>query len=576
MAWCALLSLTLQILTLSPSWAKDDEDDEDEETDRTPSQAPQNQNPQDRFVVKGFYYDAETDRYFSNGKAQFSIRPIGEKTYLEHIEVSIDNSSFERYQGPLHFEKEGAHSVRFRASDPVLNWSPTQHFRIFVDLTPPQSHMSWQGPHFEKNQIVYIHPSTFLSMNAQDTLSGVKALLWKRGDQITPVPNKLQFQKAGNYVVRLSAIDHVGNQEQWQDFKFVVDPDAPQTAAKVLGQSFRADQNLYVSSGSVIVLDGHDEGAGIKNIEYQINGTNVMSYEGPIAVHGKKFDLKYRAIDEVGNEEKWKSIVVHQDTLPPELNVKTIGQAILIGGTLYAQKSFAIEVQVSDADSGVKELAITKDGKSYEPTKQNRFVFTNTGEYFIGIRARDLVDNYRDSNPYRVVIDQTPPISKLKPRESLAERDGVFLSGLPNQIDFSADDKGVGLDRIELSFDGNNFSPVKQPIDLSSWQEAKRTFYYRAVDLLGNAEQTQKMTVMVRTKGPSVDLFVESQDYPKVPLSALRKGSVSSETERLPAESPHVSHPTRSEASSKHSSKTSSTSTKTSKKPHSKPTRSRK
>ena len=71
----------------------------------------------------GFHYDSVNDRYFTNGKSSFSIRPIEDQRYLDKIEVSIDGSDFSDYSGKLQFKTEGEHHVRFKASDPVLNWS---------------------------------------------------------------------------------------------------------------------------------------------------------------------------------------------------------------------------------------------------------------------------------------------------------------------------------------------------------------------------------------------------------------------------------------------------------------------
>src|ERR1700722_7806717 len=95
---------------------------------------------------QGFYYDAKTNRYFSDGKTSFAIRAVEDPKYLEKIEVSLDEGDFQVYSGKMKFDQEGFHLVRFRASDPVLNWSPLQEFRIYVDLTAPKSFAFWHGP----------------------------------------------------------------------------------------------------------------------------------------------------------------------------------------------------------------------------------------------------------------------------------------------------------------------------------------------------------------------------------------------------------------------------------------------
>ena len=82
---------------------------------------------------QGFYYDAATNKYFTDGQPTFSIQPLGNAKYLESIDVSVDNGSFKPYTGKLSFQTQGLHTIRFRAVDPVLNWSPVQVFRLTID-----------------------------------------------------------------------------------------------------------------------------------------------------------------------------------------------------------------------------------------------------------------------------------------------------------------------------------------------------------------------------------------------------------------------------------------------------------
>ena len=135
----------------------------------------------------GFFYEAESKRYFTNGRSSFLIRPVRDKEYLERIEISVDEQDFMPYVGKLSFAKEGPHLIRFRASDPVLNWSPIQSFNVHVDMTPPKSEPQWKGPNFYKGAEFYVHPSTSLGMNTQDALSGVSKILWQIEDKTVGV-----------------------------------------------------------------------------------------------------------------------------------------------------------------------------------------------------------------------------------------------------------------------------------------------------------------------------------------------------------------------------------------------------
>ena len=114
---------------------------------------------------------------------------------------------------------------------------------------------------------------------------------------------------------------------------------------------------------------------------------------------------------------------------------------------------------------------------------------------------------------------------------SLSRRTASLFLALPNQIEFTSSDDGVGVDRVEISYDGKNWSPAGRAIDLTQWRsQSKRTIFFRAVDRLGNREQkTQSINVVLRTEGPKVDLsLLNKRISPEVPLSQIRGG-------RLPA-----------------------------------------
>jgi hypothetical protein len=470
-----------------------------------------------------FVYETETDRYFANERSRFTIRALDDPKMVERIEVSIDDEDFRVYSGELNFKTEGLHVVKFRAQDPVKNWSPLQFFRIYVDLTPPRSQAVWTGKTYKDGSKLFVQPSSVLYINAQDNLSGISKTLWQNGTQLTSVPDKVSFSKEGEYNVKYAATDKVGNQEAWQSLSFIVDSHAPTSQLQMEGFSFKAKDALFVNSTTRIQLASVDALSGVEKIEYQINEGPVTQYVGPLAPIGKKMELKYRSVDRVGNTEAWKAMTVLQDTKPPKLTLNFNGKSVFVAGKLYVQPGFSIQAAAQDNESGLNEVLITRDGKSFTPTQGGSFKFDQPGEYAFGMRAKDQVGNGEDSNPYIIVVDATPPTTDYSASQKLVESDKVFLTGLPNRLDFSAADSGVGIERIEISYDGKNFSTLQGAIDFSEWKQPLQRLSYRAVDRLGNTEPARSLTVQIKTQAPKVDLFVESDSTPNVPLSAIRK-----------------------------------------------------
>ncbi|MBN1114419.1 MAG: hypothetical protein JXA66_03685 [Oligoflexia bacterium] len=479
--------------------------------------------------AQGFYYNPVNKQFFSNKTATFSIRPVMNTKYLEKIEVSIDGSEFKTYSGKLKFDNESVHYVRFRAVDPVLNWSPIQTFKIYVDTTPPVSRVFWTGPAFTSEKKLYINKTSQLNVNAEDNLSGAARVEVKKDNsgKVTAFTAPLSFDKDGDYSIELSAVDNVGNTETWKSVNFTVDTKAPETSVDVKGLSRINGNRLYVGNSCQVILGGRDAaGCGIKRIEYRLNDGAVAEYKQPVSISSNMVKLAYRAIDNVDNSEDWKSLEVYLDSMPPEINIRESGSYFSVSGKLFVKEGFKLVASVSDKDSGVKEVQVFRNGKSVSAPEKLEFDFPG-GESSFMLKALDYVNNISESNPYSIVVDNVPPVSEFKTSEQMVEREGVYLSGLPNKIDIKATDTGVGVDRIEFSYDGKSYETFTKNIDLASWESPQKKVYYRSVDRLGNVEKARSLVIKVLTNPPVVDLFVESEGVQDLPLSRIiEKGGV--------------------------------------------------
>lgn len=504
----------------------------------------------------GFYYDKLTKKYFSDGKSSFTIQAVETKTYLEKIEVSINDGNFKPYKGKLKFDKEGLHTVRFRALDPVHNWSPVQVFGIYVDMSPPVTKWNWRGETHKSENRLYVNSTAKLSVSAEDALSGVATSYMKdEGGHDISLKDDLTFKTAGLQTLRFYSRDNVGNVEPVRELSLFIDDQAPKTEVSIEGAHHKVGGNLFSHYYGNLTLRSGDDGAGVQKIEYQINNGPLLTYSVPLPVSEKKIILTYRAIDWVGNMEEWKTITVLQDSTPPQLALEEVGTFVNIRGKLYAKPGFSLKAKAVDTESGLKALLLSRDGgKEFQPTTDEVFKFNESGEYTLNLRAVDQIGNYSEANPITLVIDTTAPISEHKFTDHSVSKEDRILAGLPNRLEIVSHDDGVGVDYVEYGYDGKTFTRMQDPIDLSSWKESTREVYYRAVDRLGNQETSKKIKVELLTRGPLVDLFVESEDLPNVPLSKL-----SQDAKEVPAVTPLIeqkvqganSLPTRTPAKSK-------------------------
>ncbi len=467
------------------------------------------------------FYDATNDRYFTAKESRFQLRPRSKKRKFSEIQVKINNGSFEPFRGRIEFDGEGLNIIQFRSPDPILKWSPTQSFKIFVDQTPPKSQVLFEGANIFKNGYTFIHPNTQFRIEAQDRLSGVKEIYWRFGKNKKKFPGKAQFKKPGKYRFEFASIDQVDNWENWNTVQFIVDQKSPRSKPTVIGESSIKEKFLYLSTGSLIELESKDDASGISKIEYQINKGPIGIYKQPIAINAGKTELKYRAFDQVGNIEPWKTFIVHMDNRSPELDIRRSGTNVITRGKIYAKPGFKISPIAKDTESGIDKILYKLGENEWIRYAKKPIHFNAPGNSIVLFKAIDKVGNTTEAAPIEVIIDPVKPKTQYITKNELKASGKIFQSGIPNTIRFRSEDHGVGIDRIEYSFDNKNFIKFKDPIDFAKWNHSQRTIYFRAVDRLGNKEFTQKLNIQIKRDNPQADLFVESKIYPPIPLSKI-------------------------------------------------------
>lgn len=472
------------------------------------------------YKYSGVYYDSTSEQYFVNNRPMFNIRALGGSKFLDRIEYSIDDVEFAPYTNGIKFNQEGLHTLRFKAVDPVKNWSPVQSFRIFADLTMPTSQLSWFGDSFEKGGTNFISPKAKLVITANDNLSGVSRIVWKGDGEAKEYTGPKLFEKEGQYQLQYMAIDNVGNIEPWRAYNFTVDSTHPASTIELKGVKHITNNKIFTRFGSHLEIASADQGSGVKGLEVKINASEAQKYEHPIPLDKKVTNVQFRGIDNVGNIEKWHEYTVHVDTDAPEIKVSSIGNHKLLSGKIYATSGFKLGINALDKDSGLKSILVNNEEKA--PAPKEAITFDKEGSFEVSIAALDNVGNKSATQSFSVIIDDTPPNSKINTDLALVEWEGVLFSSIPNKLSILTDDNGVGVEQMEVSYDGKTYSKLTGAIDFSTWKEQQRTIYYRSRDHLGNVEPEKKITIAIRDKGPAIGLFVETEELGDIPLSEVK------------------------------------------------------
>lgn len=142
------------------------------------------------------------------------------------------------------------------------------------------------------------------------------------------------------------------------------------------------------------------------------------------------------------------------------------------------------------------------------------------GFYEFYTTATDAAGNV-ESAP--AVADAHTTVDRLAPVSSYVvsgtEGEGGWFAG-PLSVNLSATDAGSGVDRIEYDLDGGGWGTYGGPIDVSG--DGVHTISFRALDLAGNAESPQSLTVRIDSLAPVVSIAEPAQDAIVHPSVTLR------------------------------------------------------
>jgi large repetitive protein len=152
---------------------------------------------------------------------------------------------------------------------------------------------------------------------------------------------------------------------------FTVTPDGAAPVSTITCDSASCSGNWYTSSVS-IALSANDGGSGVDVIRYTTDGTNPTpangsDYVAPFSV-GATTTVKFRAYDEVGNEEAVRSQLVKVDDTAPSAPALTVTESPagphqhVSGTTLFYNPqggnsgSFNVAATTADAQSGIDHV----------------------------------------------------------------------------------------------------------------------------------------------------------------------------------------------------------------------------
>ena len=177
----------------------------------------------------------------------------------------------------------------------------------------------------------------------------------------------------------------------------LTDTSAPTTAHEVTGQAYPDTPGTYVNTAK-LKLTATDSGcAGVKNIEYRVNGeADWHAYSSELTYDtAGTFNVEYRSTDKKDNVSAVKTatftVLKINDTTAPTANATTSGN-VDQRGYFVGSANLTITATDDEFGSGVHTIEYRVNGGAYNLYTQP-VAFNAPGTYDIDYRATDKVAN---------------------------------------------------------------------------------------------------------------------------------------------------------------------------------------
>jgi len=165
-----------------------------------------------------------------------------------------------------------------------------------------------------------------LKLTTIDNKAGVKAVYYSiNNGEFKPYEKPVMLSTVnGSMSVKAYAIDNVNNRSQVSEEANAskvpyIDLSGPQLNYNFLGPFFASTDTIYISSRTKVQLRAYDKEAGLNNIQYKIDDTELKTYDTPFSIDKEGLHtIEYIGTDNVDNTST-SSIKVMVDNTGPTI-----------------------------------------------------------------------------------------------------------------------------------------------------------------------------------------------------------------------------------------------------------------
>lgn len=330
---------------------------------------------------------------------------------VKQIFISIDDSVFRTYKGAINtvLLSQNEHTLYYYTVDQVNNKEKINSYTFYVDRTPPKVIEEIMGKTFVTNGKEFSAGTSKLKITSFDNKAGVKDIFYSINNQAY-----IKYEKPvllsgfkGNILLKSYAVDNVGNTSRndaansSKNSLPYIDLSGPWVSHSLLGSSFTNSDTTFISKKTKIRLDAKDTESGIQKIEYQIDSSDLMSYNSPFSIENEGFHhISSYGYDNTENLTK-QVFGVLVDTTGPEIFERfsslSTGTISLNDKLLYQYPSHTVVfISATDFKSGFDIMYYELNNQSVQPLIKPIKGFKTGKMNTIKVKAIDKLGNFTE------------------------------------------------------------------------------------------------------------------------------------------------------------------------------------
>jgi hypothetical protein len=263
-------------------------------------------------------------------------------------------------------------------------------------------------------------------------------------------------------------------------------------------------------TNTTVTLSATDNRSGVQFVSYSLSGAqsaSTVNSSNPalvtITAEGTTI-VGYSAVDNAGNHESPKSLVVNIDKTAP---ATTAAISPLPNALGWNQTNTTVTLSASDSTSGVQFVSYALSGAqsgSDVSTNPASVSITAEGTTTVGYSAVDNAGNVEGAKSFVVHIDKTAPVTTAS---STPIPNSAGWSKENTTVTLNASDSGSGVQFVRYSLSGAQTAPTvnsANPASVSITAEGTTTVGYSAVDNADNNESSKALVVNIDKTAPAI------------------------------------------------------------------------